>query len=165
MKINDDHLYHGAVLTQVAEHPQFTAINAFESGQGISRSAFLINHDVGVFLKYATKTKAPYSEYQFTFTSSHLKEIAAIQTKSKRVYIALVCVKDRQIGCISWDDLQEMINERKAQKGSKESAYTILVVCPKGKKLRAYMNAPGVRKTKLTEHLLSRSAFPGVLFE
>lgn len=165
MKINDDHLYHGAVLTQVAEHPQFTAINAFDAGQGISRSAFLINHDVGVFLKYATKTKAPFSEYQFTFTAAHLKEIAAIQNKSKRVYIALVCVKDRQIGCISWDDLQLMINERKAEKGSKESAYTVLVVCPKGKKLRAYMNAPGARKKKLKEHLLSRSSFPGILFE
>ena len=30
MKIRDEHLYHGAVLNQIAEHPRFTAINTIE---------------------------------------------------------------------------------------------------------------------------------------
>jgi hypothetical protein len=165
MKINDDHLYHGAALTQVAEHPQFTAINAFDSGQGISRSSFLINHDVGLYLKYATKPKKPYGEYLFTFTKTHLQELSSVSKKSKKTFIALICVKDRQVCCLSLDELVEMIAERKTEKGSSEKSYSVLVTCPKGKKLRAYLNAPGVKKTKLTQKLLSRSAFPKVLFE
>ena len=59
MKINDDHMYHGAALTQIAEHPQFTAINAFKHANRPSRSAFRINDDIGVYLKYASKPKGP----------------------------------------------------------------------------------------------------------
>lgn len=29
MKINKDHLYQGAALTQIAEHEKFTTLNAF----------------------------------------------------------------------------------------------------------------------------------------
>ena len=37
MKIDDDHMYHGAVLLQIAEHPRFTAINTIElSGQNLA---------------------------------------------------------------------------------------------------------------------------------
>lgn len=164
MKINDDHLYHGAALTQVAEHPQFTAINAFDSGQGISRSSFLINHDVGLYLKYASKPNKPYSEYLFTFTKSHLKELAAVSNKSKKTFIALICVKDRQVCCLSLDEIVEIISERKKAKGASEKSYSVLVTCPKGKKLRAYLNAPDAKKKRLTQKLLSRGAFPKVLF-
>ncbi|MGM0693362.1 MAG: hypothetical protein ACQEUN_08115 [Pseudomonadota bacterium] len=165
MKINDDHMYHGAALTQVAEHEQFTAINAFESGYGISRSSFLINHDVGLFIKYATNPKGPYKEYVFTFNNSHLKELEEVEARSNRTFIALVCVKDRQVCCLSKEELSKMVEEREQEKGAKEASYNVLVTCPKNKKLRAYMNAPGKKKTKLTDHLLSRNAFPGVLFE
>ena len=70
MKINDDHMYHGAALTQIAEHEQFTAINAFEHGGKTSRSAFIVNHDIGVYLKYAGKPVGRYKEYQFTFLAA-----------------------------------------------------------------------------------------------
>ena len=62
MKINDDHMYHGAALIQIAEDPRFTAINVFQGGEGVSRSAFRINADIGVFLKYATKPKPSVSD-------------------------------------------------------------------------------------------------------
>ena len=50
MKINDDHMYHGAALIQIAEHPQFTAINSFPHDGHASRSAFLVNLDIGMGL-------------------------------------------------------------------------------------------------------------------
>jgi hypothetical protein len=78
VKVNDDHLYHGAALTQIAEDPQFTAINAFKAASGISRSAFRVNNDIGVFLKYATKAKPPFSEYVFTFHKDHIAELQKI---------------------------------------------------------------------------------------
>jgi hypothetical protein len=65
MKINDDHLFHGAALTQIAEHPQFTAINAVRFKGVLSRSAFRINDSLGVYLKYAQKPKQPAGDYIF----------------------------------------------------------------------------------------------------
>jgi len=35
--IDDDHMFHGAALTQIAEHPAFTAINSFEDNGDKSR--------------------------------------------------------------------------------------------------------------------------------
>ena len=40
MKITNEHLHHGAVLNQIAEHRQFTAINALKVKGKVSRSAF-----------------------------------------------------------------------------------------------------------------------------
>lgn len=31
MKMNNDHMYHGAALTQIAEHPEFTAIKTIKN--------------------------------------------------------------------------------------------------------------------------------------
>ena len=33
MKIRDDHMFHGAALIQIAEHPRFTAINSLVVGK------------------------------------------------------------------------------------------------------------------------------------
>ena len=55
MKIADDHMYHGAALLQIAEHPRFTAINSIEVSDQKSRSAYRINDNIGIFLKYASK--------------------------------------------------------------------------------------------------------------
>ena len=97
MKINDDHMFHGAALTQIAEHPEFTAINAFKMGKRVSRSAFRINDDIGVYVKYASKPKAPFDEYVFTFNSEHLEELDAIAKVVSDAYLALVCVEGRHI--------------------------------------------------------------------
>ena len=164
MKIHDDHLYHGAALTQIAEHSQFTAINAFKDGKKISRSSFLINNDIGVYLKYSSKPTGRFKEYIFTFLKSHLTEIEEIEKRSKKAFVALVCVKDREICLVSRKELSELIEERKKEVGTSEASYTVLVVVPKGKSLRVYMNAPGVRKTKLSEKIVARKAFPDSVF-
>lgn len=164
MKINDDHLYHGAALTQIAEHPQFTAINAFRNGKRNSRSSFLINQNIVVFLKYAKNRTPRFKEYVFTFNKQQLKEINEINNRSKNAFIALVCVKDREICVISRAELLELIEERGKEKGSPEDTYTVLVVVPSGKSLRIYMNAPGERKKKLTEKIISRKSFPDRIF-
>ncbi|MDX6015086.1 MULTISPECIES: hypothetical protein [Shewanella] len=165
MSINDDHLYHGAALTQIAEHPQFTAINAFRDGKKISRSSFLINQDIAVYLKYASKPTGRYKEYIFNFRKEHLEEIEEIEKRSKKALISLVCVQDREICLFSRSDLMEMIEARIREKGSEEDVYTVIVVAPKGKSLRLYMNAPGVKGTKLSEKIISRNLFPNKIFE
>jgi hypothetical protein len=49
MKIDDDHMYHGAALIQIAEHPQFTAINSFEGKLAHYENTYRINGDVAVY--------------------------------------------------------------------------------------------------------------------
>ena len=166
MKINDDHLYHGAALTQIAEHPSFTAINAFKTGDSISRSIFRVNDDIGIYLKYASKPHGRYREYVFTFHTEHLDELRRADEQCARVFVALVCVKDRHVCCLKYSDLLSKIGQRRKSKGADEEQYSILAVLPKNKQFRIYVNAPGKKKTKLSPELLvRRNAFPNELFE
>jgi hypothetical protein len=165
MRINDDHLYHGAALTQIAEHPQFTAINAFSEGGRTSRSSFRVNNNIVVVLKYAKKPTKPYGEYVFTFTRENLKEMKEIKQKVEKVFVVLLCVDDRQICCIARRELMEIIRERQWENDEDDSVYTILVTVPEGGRLHVYTNYPGRKGTKLGERKVPRSRFPGVIFE
>ncbi len=166
MNIKDDHLYHGAALTQIAEHPQFTAINSVTEKGNASRSSFLINKGAVVFLKYATAAKGRFAEYKFTFTRQHLNEIEKLSKKYDLVVAALVCVKAREICCLTNDQLVSLIDRRIKEKGDGEDQYQVLVTVPKGKKFRVYLNQPGRRKIILGDELLiARNAFPNALFE
>jgi hypothetical protein len=166
MHIDDDHMYHGAALIQIAEDRRFTAINSFKLGREVSRSAYRINDDIGVYMKYATKPTPAHREYGFTFQTSHLVELASIARLTKSVFVAMVCVKARQVCCVAYSDLLSMIDERRAAKGANEDLYVVLITLPPGKSFRVYMNAPGVRNTQLGEPLIvSRNAFPSVMFE
>jgi len=165
MHIHDDHMYHGAALIQVAEHPQFTAINSLKNKGAVVPVAYKVNDEIALYLKYASKPTASFKEYTFTFHKDHLRELAQINASNAKTFIALVCVKDREIGCISYDQLKSLVERRKADKGGDEEQYVILVTAPKGKGLRAYVNAAGRRKTILGKELIvSRNAFPGALF-
>ena len=165
MKINDDHMYHGAALTQIAEHPQFTAINAFKHNGATSRSSFLINTNIGVYLKYATKAIMPFKEFRFTFLGSHLKELKELESRFEKVYLGLVCVRAKQICAISYKQFKDFLAERREAKGSGETIYTIIVTVPKGKRFRVYVNQPGERKTSLGVVRIPRNTFPGCLFD
>lgn len=165
MKIHDDHLYHGSALTQIAEHHQFTAINAFRDGKKVSRSSFLINQDISIYLKYASKPVGSFKEYMFTFNKSHLDEIAEIERRAKKAFVVLVCVKDREICLISQKNLFELIELRRSEKKIKEDTYTILVTVHKGESMRAYINAPGIKKTSLGKRVVPRNRFPAEIFQ
>jgi hypothetical protein len=67
MKIRDDHMYHGAALIQIAEHPQFTAINSMKVKAVKYENAYKINDDISVYLKYSTKPNKAFREYVFNF--------------------------------------------------------------------------------------------------
>jgi len=167
MKINTDHLYHGAALTQIAEFPTFKAINPFvlEDGSN-SRSAFIINTDTAVYIKYATKTTKAFGEHIFTFTESHLSELTELQKHFKsRVFIALVCLKAHEICVITIDELKVHIERRKKAKGMPESQYQILLHLPANSAFRVYMNVPGKKKKALRKQTVSRNRFPRAIFE
>jgi hypothetical protein len=166
MKIDDDHLFHGAALNQIAEDPHFTAINVLTAGGTKLRNSFRINDDIGVHLKYANEPRGAAEEYKFTFTAEHLADLRTLRTKVARAFIAFVCVSDRHICCLHLEQLQELVQRRKAAMQEAEDQYVILVTLPKGKNFRVYVSVPGRRGQILGEPVLvARNDFPAILFE
>lgn len=165
MKIHDDHLYHGAALTQIAEHPQFTAINALKVDGKPIHVAYRINDDISVYFKYASKPTPRFQEYIFTFTTDHIKELSKIAKATPKTFIAMVCVKDREICCLPYSELLKLIAKREKELGDTEDTHTIVVTVPKGKSLRVYVNMPGKKKIILgKEIVVNRNAFPSGIF-
>lgn len=83
----------------------------------------------------------------------------------EKLFLGLVCVRDREICSLSYSQLKDLIDARKAEKGASENQYVILVTAPQNRNLRAYINAPGVKKKILGSSLIiNRNSFPNVLF-
>jgi len=165
MNIDDDHLFHGAALIQIAEHKQFTSINALEHHGKPVRSAYKINDSIAVYLKYASKPTPAFKEYPFAFHSSNLKDLATIASDFSKVYLGLICVKGREICCLPYSTLLGLIRQRRVANHAIEDQYSLLVTLEKGHQMRVYMNAPGRKKTFLNEPIkVSRGAFPDAIF-
>ena len=45
-------------------------------------------------------------------------------------FIALVCVKDREIACLEYEQLLDLVARRKVSKGTSENQYVVLVTAP-----------------------------------
>src|SRR5262245_34382012 len=112
MRIDDDHQFHGAALMQIAEHPHFTAINAVSLNGSVAHNAFRINDNIGVYLKYSSVPVSKYREYRFTFSSEHLNLLQVLASATGRVFVALVCIKGREICALSYQSLLELIGRR-----------------------------------------------------
>ena len=83
MRIDDNHMYHGAALIQIAEDQQFTAINSLKLNDLVLRNAYRINDDIGFAMKYSTKPKGRYKEYLFTFSTEYLEKLSAIHKANR----------------------------------------------------------------------------------
>lgn len=165
MSVDDDHLYHGAALIQIAEHPRFTAINSLKLPSGVTRSAYRINDSVGVYLKYASKPLGAAKEYRFTFTRQHLDELQAIRKVTPNLFIAMVCVHGREICCLRYSQLEALIGYRRDDAGHEEDQYTVLVTLPARKGFRVYVNASNARNRFVGKQLIvARNAFPACIF-
>jgi len=157
-------MYHGAALIQVAEHDLFTSINAVRFAKKLSRSSFRINESIGIYLKYARKLVG--DDYNFTFSQENKKELAKLKKLCEKMFVALVCVADRQICCISLDEFNTWIETRRAALDKTENVSTILVNLPKSREFRVNMNKPGRRKVYLSKsQIVPRNRFPNALFE
>lgn len=107
MKIDNDHMYHGAALIQIAEHPKFTSINSLKVKKQIIENGYVINDGIAVLLKYASKPTGRYREYRFGFTQDNIKDMKRISLATKSFYLALVCVKSREICCLSHENFSK----------------------------------------------------------
>jgi len=164
MKINDDHMYHGAVLTQIAEHPVFKAINAFWSSGKKSSCAFRINDTTGIYIKYAAAPRGSAGEYAFTFTNAHLEELKKLRENCTSVFAVFVCIRAKAICALSYGQVMNFVRLRREAKGDTEDQYQIFVTAPANKRFRAYINKPKKKGVCIGETLIARSAFPELLF-
>jgi Rad3-related DNA helicase len=164
MKINDDHMYHGAALTQIAEHPVFKAINAFWSNGRKSSCAFRINDSTGIYIKYAGAPRGAVGEYVFTFTQPHLEELRKLREHCSSVFAVLVCIGAKAICVLSYGQVMKFVKLRQDSKGEPEEQYQIMVTAPPNKQFRAYVNKPNRKGLMMGATLVARNAFPEILF-
>lgn len=162
MKIDDDHMYHGAALIQIAEHPQFTAINSVKIKNKVEENTFQVNQTIAVHLKYASQPNGSHEEFVFTFNKRHLEMLRKLTHNS--VFVGLVCVGAREICCLSLEQLEDLIQARKGKAGGPEPQYTVLVTVRKGRQFHVYMNAPGTKGSMVGDRKVARNAFPDCLF-
>lgn len=167
MKIDNDHMFHGAALTQIAQDPHFTAINAIKLNGVVSDSTFRINNDIGIHVKYCSiKPVGRYREYPFSFSQAHLDHLQELAKATDRVFVALVCVKAREICCLSHGELQELVNRRRRAIGRPEAQYRIPVTLAHHGRFRVYVDQPRKKGTTIGDAILvARNAFPKRLFE
>jgi hypothetical protein len=132
-------------------------------GEGIN-NAFKINNNIGLLCKYASEPN-PGGEYLFTFQSDHIDAVAKIAKHNDHAFIALVCVEDSEICCLSIEQFNTLIGNRKKSAGNDEDLYQVLVTAEQGKSLRAYVNAAG-KKGKVAGKpiTVARNAFPNEIF-
>jgi len=164
MRINDDHMYHGAALTQIAEQPIFKSINAFWNKGKRSSCGFRINDTTGVYIKYAASSRGHTREYLFTFSEAHLQEFRTLREQCQSVFAVLVCIGDKCICVVSYGQIMELIKLRTDAKGHQEDQYQIIVEVPPNKQFRVYTNMPNRKGIRLGEILVARNAFPQILF-
>lgn len=164
MKIRLEHQNIGAALMQVAEHPQFTSINALQMNGNRINNGFSINNDIVLFCKYATEPNNS-CEYLFTFTSAQCAYVdQAIQQRLK-TFLALICVEDGEICCLDGQKFKTLLNYRQQSSKCVEDQYQILVTARKNSSLRVFVNAAGKKGHVAGKMLtISRSAFPGAIF-
>jgi hypothetical protein len=164
MKIRLEQQNIGAAVMQIAEHDQFTAINALKlNGKSVS-NAFLINSQVAVLCKYATEPNGN-GEYVFTFTEDQMTTLEALFLKHDSLFFGLVCVEASEICCLTKAEFEELIGYRKESAGKIESQYAILVTIKAGTSFRVYVNAAGTKgKYAVKQLTIARKAFPDAMF-
>ncbi|HEU0123583.1 MAG TPA: hypothetical protein VFQ91_23835 [Bryobacteraceae bacterium] len=167
MHINNDHMYHGAALTQIADRPEFKAINAFDDLK--ARGAFRINNDVAIYIKHAAApTKTVHAEYLFGFSANNCADVRELENRCKKVFVVLVCVHDKEICVITSAQFNKLIADRKrdylSAYGKDEAQPTILVTARPRSQFRVYVNQAKKKGALIGELKVARNDFPSLLF-
>ena len=165
MKIRLEHQNIGAAIMQIAEHQNFTAINPLKIQGDPINNGLLINGNIAVLCKYASKSNA-IGEYVFSFKKEHIGTAEKSKKEKHNLFFALVCVEEGEICCLTGDQLNQLIESRRKSAGVNEDQYQVLVTVKKGSSFRVYVNAAGKRMKSTVDVLtIARNAFPDSIFE
>lgn len=102
MKIQEQDIYHGPALMQIAEHKSFKALNKADERYG----HYLVNADIRLWAKHSTAGEGPWS---FTFHPTDLEGLRDDLETGASVYVALTC-GHHTICCLSAKDLETLID-------------------------------------------------------
>lgn len=164
LKIRIEHKYIGAALMQIAEHPQFTAINSMKIKDKHVNNAFKINNNIGIFCKYASKPNEK-NKYLFTFNSEQMENIKLIHNTNEKLCLALICIEDEEICCLSYEQFEMLLESRRKSAKGDEEQYQIIVTAKQGASLRVCVNAAGKKGATAGKPIvISRKSFPESVF-
>jgi hypothetical protein len=174
MMIDNNDLYYGAALKQIADHKLFKSINAEWQGGEKSRCAYRINTDIGIYVRAATKPVC--GEYVFNFKKTNFEEWKALEKVCKNVFIVLVCydaraisrgsrmANCRQICVLQRSQIEVLITARGTDLASL-SQINVLITVPDSQSMRAAVAIPGTRGKRMElKRKIPRNAFPKVIF-
>ena len=145
MKIQTKDFYHGAALTQIVEHPSFTALNKADEKYG----HYIVNHDIRLIVKYSSPGNGP---WRFTFNSDDLETIQNDIGDDVSFYACLVCGAET-ICLLDEEDLKFIIDTESNE------AQWVRVDSPVGKSMRVSGS-----QGKLN-HTVAHNVFPNRMFE
>jgi hypothetical protein len=93
--------YHGLVLARLVRATQPVRIGC------VSRSAYVIDDAVGLYIKYSTNRMSP---WPFSFSRAHQEELEGLAASYEETFIALVCGTDG-IACLGRGELSRVLDD------------------------------------------------------
>lgn len=102
MKIQRKDLFHGAALTQIAEHDSFKALNKADAKYG----HYLVNTDKRLMTKLSKGEDAP---WQFTFNEDDLLTLQADIASGFTTFLVLVC-GEKTICLLNQEEMVKLID-------------------------------------------------------
>jgi hypothetical protein len=162
--INPTQMIRGVAFYQIAIHSKFTSINKLDLYE--SRSAFLINNDIGKYLKHAKETTTVRNECRFGFSWDERYNIDKLADEYPKTFVVLICAEDRGICCLDYKfDLLPLLEEKDDSTDETSTLYVkpesgkgfFINMFQKGSSTKLILPQPGKE--------IPRNAFPNILFE
>ncbi|SFV07297.1 hypothetical protein [Alicyclobacillus macrosporangiidus] len=85
MAIHEMDGYHGRALMQIIRSDEFTSINRYDTS---IRSAYVINHNTGLYVKYTTRENSP---WRFSFSADEWSRLTPFASRYPRMFMLFVC--------------------------------------------------------------------------
>lgn len=145
--IGEKEAAHGAALARLIQNAGSAV--TIESWSTVSRSAYVVNDRVGLYMKYSTKRLSPWT---FEFAPEHALELDGLRQVVDTVWLVLVC---GPVGVVSenWDVVRDRTLATRD-----DGSFSLSISRRPGQKFRL----SGARQKPL---LVSESSFPGCLFD
>lgn len=148
VKVQEQHLFHGAALTQVVEHPSFKALNRASAKYG----HYLINTDRYIFVKYRKPSRNGRTDsWTFQLQPSELRTIERAVAEHDKVFVTLVCGATT-ICALDSQELSALVDL------SSKSAQSISVSIPRGGSCHLHGSKGALSR------VIAHNAFPEKLF-
>ncbi len=87
-----------------------------------------------------------------------------MQKRFPQLFLALVCVRARDICCFPYVEFERFLNQRRKAKGEKEMEYVIEVSVRPRKQFRVWISPPQRKGRWLAEAVIPRNDFPAKIF-